>query len=206
LVERRRRSRADQAASASEGLSRAILASLSARIAVVDRNGVVIRVSDNWGSPEAGGASCPQTPVGGNYLDGWRAWEESPEATRSVITAASAVLSGQRKMQVADYPIQVGDQHRWFEVRVERMERPEGGAVITHVDITAQKQSEMDRRLSIDELHHMNRVASVGQLAGSLAHELAQPLASILSNAQAATRFADRAEHARHPEKRRHSS
>ena len=34
----------------------------------------------------------------------------------------------------------------------------------------------------------------MGQMAASLAHELAQPLASILRNAQAATRFANRNE------------
>jgi C4-dicarboxylate-specific signal transduction histidine kinase len=36
----------------------------------------------------------------------------------------------------------------------------------------------------------MNRAAEIGQLAASLAHELAQPLAAVLSNAQAASRLA----------------
>lgn len=39
------------------------------------------------------------------------------------------------------------------------------------------------------ELAHLTRVAMMGQLSGSLAHELAQPLTAILSNAQAAQRF-----------------
>ena len=37
-----------------------------------------------------------------------------------------------------------------------------------------------------DELFHLSRVASLGQLSGSLAHELNQPLGIILTNAQAA--------------------
>src|SRR5271165_6965152 len=192
LLERRRRSRSERAASASEELSRAILSSLSARIAVLDRHGTIIRVSDNWASSDRAEHRFPQAAVGSNYLESWRAWGKAPEAARNVTAAVSAVVEGHDRTHVADYPIRIGERDYWKEVRVERLDRPEGGAVVTHVDITPQKHSELARRRSLEELHHMNRVASVGQLAGSLAHELAQPLASILSNAQAATRFADR--------------
>lgn len=41
------------------------------------------------------------------------------------------------------------------------------------------------------ELTHLARVASLGELASSLAHELNQPLTAILSNAQAAQKFID---------------
>jgi signal transduction histidine kinase/ligand-binding sensor domain-containing protein len=40
-----------------------------------------------------------------------------------------------------------------------------------------------------DELAHLTRVALLGELSGSLAHELNQPLAAVLSNAQAGLRF-----------------
>ncbi len=39
------------------------------------------------------------------------------------------------------------------------------------------------------ELAHASRVSAMGELAGSLAHELNQPLTAILSNVQAAQRF-----------------
>jgi len=39
------------------------------------------------------------------------------------------------------------------------------------------------------QLAHLTRVSALGELAGSLAHELNQPLTAILSNAQAAQRF-----------------
>ncbi len=41
------------------------------------------------------------------------------------------------------------------------------------------------------ELVHLSRVSSLGELAGSLAHELKQPLTAILFNAQAARKFMD---------------
>ena len=39
------------------------------------------------------------------------------------------------------------------------------------------------------ELEHLTRVNTIGELTATLAHELNQPLAAILSNAQAARRF-----------------
>lgn len=50
----------------------------------------------------------------------------------------------------------------------------------------------LERQLALEEISHLNRVASLGQMAVSLAHELTQPLAAILSNAQAALQFASR--------------
>lgn len=56
-------------------------------------------------------------------------------------------------------------------------------------DITQLKRAEAERQRHHQELAHVNRVAALGELAGSLAHELNQPLTAILSNAQAASRF-----------------
>jgi two-component system sensor kinase FixL len=44
---------------------------------------------------------------------------------------------------------------------------------------------------NFNELTHLTRVSALGGLAGSLAHELNQPLTAILSNAQATQRFLD---------------
>ena len=52
-------------------------------------------------------------------------------------------------------------------------------------DISDRKRAEEARR----NLAHATRVSTMGTLAGSLAHELNQPLTAILSNAQAGSRF-----------------
>lgn len=57
------------------------------------------------------------------------------------------------------------------------------------MDVTARKQSEEELEQHRNQLAHLSRVSMLGELAGSLAHELNQPLAVILSNAQAAQRF-----------------
>jgi PAS domain S-box-containing protein len=57
------------------------------------------------------------------------------------------------------------------------------------LDITERKRAESELRRSRDELAHVMRIATMGELSASLAHELNQPLTAILSNAQAAQRF-----------------
>jgi PAS domain S-box-containing protein len=57
------------------------------------------------------------------------------------------------------------------------------------VDITQRKQAELESELQRQELTHLARVGLLGELSGTLAHELSHPLATIFTNAQAAQRF-----------------
>lgn len=54
-------------------------------------------------------------------------------------------------------------------------------------DITDRKWAEEEARKRLDELAHMSRVHSMGQMASGLAHEINQPLSAIGSYAQACT-------------------
>jgi C4-dicarboxylate-specific signal transduction histidine kinase len=58
-----------------------------------------------------------------------------------------------------------------------------------HLDVTKRRQDEAAARRELGEIAHLDRVAALGQLASSIAHELNQPLAAILTNAQAAKRL-----------------
>lgn len=60
------------------------------------------------------------------------------------------------------------------------------------IDITARKQAELDAQRDRAQLSHLSRVALMGEMSASIAHELNQPLAGILSNAAAGQRFIDR--------------
>jgi PAS domain S-box-containing protein len=57
------------------------------------------------------------------------------------------------------------------------------------LDNTARKQAEQELHERRGELAHLARVTMLGELSGSLAHELNQPLTAILSNAQAAEHY-----------------
>ncbi|HSM22456.1 MAG TPA: ATP-binding protein, partial [Rubrivivax sp.] len=60
-------------------------------------------------------------------------------------------------------------------------------------DITQRKQAEAETAQAHAALQHMTRVALLGQLSASIAHQLNQPLASILGNAEAAQMMLQRA-------------
>jgi PAS domain S-box-containing protein len=81
---------------------------------------------------------------------------------------------------------------RWVVARGQ-VEFNGGGKTVrvrgVSMDITARKQAEADASQQRAELAHLSRVTMLGELSGSMAHELNQPLTAILSNAQAAIRF-----------------
>jgi len=57
------------------------------------------------------------------------------------------------------------------------------------IDVTDQVKANLALRLRREELAHLSRVASMGELTASLAHELNQPLTAIASNAAAGKRL-----------------
>ena len=63
----------------------------------------------------------------------------------------------------------------------------------TLTDITAQRQSENAVRIAQAELARVARATTVGQLTSSIAHEINQPLMSIVANAGASQRWLKRA-------------
>jgi two-component system, LuxR family, sensor kinase FixL len=62
------------------------------------------------------------------------------------------------------------------------------------IDVTERKRAEDETARQRVELEHLSRVATLSELSGALAHELNQPLAIIMSNAEAAQRLLERAQ------------
>ncbi len=60
------------------------------------------------------------------------------------------------------------------------------------MDVTQSHLLEEQSELRQQQLAHLTRVSILGELSGALAHELNQPLAAILSNAQAAQKLLER--------------
>lgn len=79
------------------------------------------------------------------------------------------------------------------EIGLNPVSTSQGTFVLASVsDISARRAAEVEARQHRNELAHLARVAMLGELSGSLAHELNQPLTAILSNAEAAQRFMER--------------
>ncbi len=84
---------------------------------------------------------------------------------------------------------------RWIASRGGAQEGgPEGAAQLMGVaiDVTARKRAEDETARQRVQLEHLSRVAVLSELSGTLAHELNQPLAIIMSNAEAAQRLLER--------------
>ncbi len=62
------------------------------------------------------------------------------------------------------------------------------------IDVSAQKQTALQLQIQREEMAHLNRVALMGEMTASVAHELNQPLTAISNNASAARRFLQREE------------
>lgn len=56
-------------------------------------------------------------------------------------------------------------------------------------DVTARKRTEDRLRKAQDELAHVTRIATLGEMSASIAHEVAQPLDAIVTNAGACLRW-----------------
>jgi PAS domain S-box-containing protein len=93
---------------------------------------------------------------------------------------AGRELFGRRK-DGSELPVEIG---------LNPIQSSEGTFILASViDVSERRQAERDGARQRNELAHLARVALLGELSGSLAHELNQPLTAILSNAQAAQEF-----------------
>jgi C4-dicarboxylate-specific signal transduction histidine kinase len=97
-----------------------------------------------------------------------------------------------------EYRVQLPDGSvRWISARGRYTSTTNGkGARLLGVsmDVTARKQAELEGAQQREDLEHLSRVALVGEMATSLAHELSQPLTAMVTNASAAQRFLARGE------------
>ena len=82
---------------------------------------------------------------------------------------------------------------RWFEIASRAIRETYTGDVVEVIsvsrDITARVASEKNNRRLADELAHAARLTTLGELASSIAHEMNQPLASIMNFASASQRY-----------------
>jgi signal transduction histidine kinase len=106
------------------------------------------------------------------------------------ITATQALRSAISRAEPIDVEFRAqGDADtRWIAARARPIRGADGKPVSmsgAFSDVTSRKVAEAEADVQRQEIAHLMRVSMLGELSGGLAHELTQPLTSILSNAQA---------------------
>jgi PAS domain S-box-containing protein len=84
---------------------------------------------------------------------------------------------------------------RWVIMRGRCLKDEEGNLleiIGVTLDVSAQKQADLQLQHQREEMAHRNRVSLMGEMTASFAHELNQPLTAIANNASAARRFLER--------------
>src|SRR5215470_2086399 len=84
---------------------------------------------------------------------------------------------------------------RWVIMRGRCLRDEEGNLLETigvTLDVSVQKQADLQLQHQRDEMAHRNRVSLMGEMTASFAHELNQPLTAIANSASAARRFLER--------------
>ncbi len=185
------RKQSEDALRQSEVMKSAILQSLMSGVAVVDRTGQLLQVNEKW-VLFATGCPCLDTSVGGNLIARfWAAFEAGDRLAGDVFAGVTAVLEDSRGRFAIEHRTGADASPEWWSLSAVPLNRPGGGAVITRTNITELRRAEMDAQRSRQELAHVARVSTVGELTASLAHQLNQPLTAIMTNAQAGARILD---------------
>jgi two-component system, LuxR family, sensor kinase FixL len=189
LVEERQR--VAGALRASDALKASILASIPSLVAVVSREGLVVAVNESWmRTPRLNGLATALSSEPGAFGEDVRApAHQEPVNGRATYDGIKRVLDGSASGFTLEYSCDGAGVKEWWLMSVVPLKSAEGGAVITHTDITAQKRAELDAQRSRDELAHATRVWVMGELSASLSHQLSQPLTGIIGNAHAGRRF-----------------
>lgn len=148
---------AERAAHESEEFSHAVLKSLTASIAVLDREGEIIAVNEAWtrfacdNSPEG---ALEHLGVGVNYFAICeRASGASIPEARAVADGIRAVIAGSLPHFTLEYPCHSASKKRWFLMSVTQLSNARGGAVVSHLDISEQKTAEETREAALQALH-----------------------------------------------------
>jgi PAS domain S-box-containing protein len=130
----------------------------------------------------------------GSTIVGRTARDLLPAAQAETLLATDRkVLETHRSLEFEDVFEVDGEARTYVSLKFPLLDADDRPYAICSVstDVTELRKAEREARSLQQRIWHTDRVARAGALSASIAHELNQPLAAVLSNAQAALRFLD---------------
>ncbi|HEU5137918.1 MAG TPA: PAS domain S-box protein [Steroidobacteraceae bacterium] len=124
-------------------------------------------------------------------------WLESCVAPDDRATARTAfralLMSGHDEPQVCEYHVRSSDGEdrliTWRGVALRDINNLVTGVMLSGEDITDQRRAESEAHRALERMNSVARLATMGEMAAGISHELNQPLAAIANYAQACVRF-----------------
>jgi C4-dicarboxylate-specific signal transduction histidine kinase len=175
-----RRALSEQALQTSYQFLQSTLDALSSHIAILNEAGAILEVNASWQQFIAvHDVSLPFDSHGMAFDEFFTTVAGGCDApsVHAVITGTRAVLAQQRQTFSCEYTCQRQPEPLWFLVRVTRFDAPQGArAVVVIENITEVKRAEANLRHQQEALYQSERLATMGALLASVAHELNNPL------------------------------
>ena len=183
--------------------NRLVVDALNANIAVLDGAGRIIATNRGWDrfADENGAPAEAECFRGCDYFEVCRkAAQSGCDNAVAVAEGIRRVMAGSDPQYSTEYPCDSPTHNRWFVMHVTPLGDRSGGVVVSHTEITERRRAEQAIKLYSERLEAMvarstselakaqeellrnERLAMLGQFAGSVGHELRNPL-GVISNA-----------------------
>ncbi len=164
------RKRVEQALADSEQQYRTLVESTGETIVTLDKNGVILFMNST-GAKGLGGK--PQDYIGKTPRDIF-----TKEIADYVISNVQKVIQTEKLLNEISL-VEIQGQLRWHNITIEPLRDSTGkinSVMVIARDIHEQKQAEEQLQRYREEMAQTERLASLGTLSATLAHELTQPL------------------------------
>ncbi|MGM0424475.1 MAG: LuxR C-terminal-related transcriptional regulator [Thermodesulfobacteriota bacterium] len=142
-----------------EALAETVLDSLSAHIAILDSQGLILKTNQAWKEfAQANELQIRPEELQVNYLEICdQAKGESAEHAQEVAQGIRRVIAGDIQEFLLDYPCHSPQHKRWFYMRARRLQGPGPlRVVVSHENITPLKSAEEELKRKEQELQESN--------------------------------------------------
>ena len=181
--------------------TQAVIDSLADATALLNQQGEILYTNRSWKNFAArnGADAATSSGVGLNYLEICRR-NGATEAADGI----AAILRGEVPAFQLEYPCHAPKNKRWFRLSVTPMQSANGGALVSHVDITHHKQlnAELEQHRHhletmvaerTEQLDAANRALRKlaqmrSEFLANMSHEIRTPLNAVLGFAQTGVR------------------
>lgn len=159
------RQQAQEALQKGQAFNVAVIDSLSAHVAVLDREGKITAVNRAWRqfAADNGGTTLAAHPTGIDYRQACLS-ATGPSAVEALAAwqGIEAVLAGHLPLFEMEYTCHSPDEEIWFRMKVQPLQGDCGGVVVTHEDVTRSRRLANSLRSESQRLANIIEGTNVG--------------------------------------------